>query len=131
MGGRESAGYRMFCELTVKAFLAVRPYVNEIVDTATLMMGTGLPSFRGEGTLQRLRERFRPDLSERQAAAHMISIIDDAFENARSTMYDRKSNLVAVQYEISYSSTETICRVPKRTKRVSTRFDFPTWDEHD
>lgn len=88
MGGRYSQGYELFQNLTVKAFLAIRPFANQIVDTVHLMLGTGLPSFKGEGTIKRLRERFALNLNERQAADLMVSIIKNAHENVRSTAYD-------------------------------------------
>lgn len=89
MGGKNSQGYRQFYELTVKAFLSCRAYVDEVVSTCNLMMATDLPSFKGEGTMHRLRERFRPELSEREAAQYMVTIIDDAAENGRSIAYDQ------------------------------------------
>ena len=89
MGGKQSQGYRQFCELTVKAFLACRPYVEDVVSTCYLMMPTDLPSFKGEGTMTRLRERFRPELSEREAAKYMISVIENAAENSMSIIYDQ------------------------------------------
>lgn len=88
MGGRDSQGYRMFQELTVKAFLAIRPHVGQLVDTVRLMLESALPSFKGEGTIDRLRQRFQPHLTERKAAEFMISIIKDAHENKRSNLYD-------------------------------------------
>jgi phosphatidylinositol 4-kinase len=88
MGGRESQGYRMFQELTVKAFLAIRPHMDQLVDTVRLMLETALPSFKGEGTIDRLRQRFQPQLTERKAAEFMIAIIKDAHENKRSNLYD-------------------------------------------
>jgi phosphatidylinositol 4-kinase len=78
MGGVDSQGYRLFTELTVKAFLACRPYVDEVCETARLMIGTDLPSFKGEPTIQRLRDRFQPDLTERQAAKYMQGVIANA-----------------------------------------------------
>lgn len=88
MGGRGSQGYNLFVQLTVKAFMSIRPYANQIVDTVHLMLGTGLPSFKGEGTIKRLRERFALGLTERQAAEWMMSVIRNAHENARSILYD-------------------------------------------
>jgi phosphatidylinositol 4-kinase len=88
MGGRESQGYRMFQELTVKAFLAIRPFADQLVDTVHLMLGTGLPSFKGEPTIKRLRDRFQTHLSERGAADYMMGVIKNAHENYRSTVYD-------------------------------------------
>jgi phosphatidylinositol 4-kinase len=88
MGGRYSQGYSLFQQLTIKAFLAIRPHAEEIVETVALMLGTELPSFKGEGTIKRLRDRFALGLNERQAADFMIGIIKNAHENKRSIAYD-------------------------------------------
>jgi len=93
MGGRSSEGYHLFTRLTVKAFLAIRPHVDQIVETVRLMLGTGLPSFKGEGTIHRLRDRFALGLGERQAAEFMMALIKNAHENVRSTVYDEFQRL--------------------------------------
>ncbi|KAJ3734042.1 hypothetical protein DFJ43DRAFT_1065841 [Lentinula guzmanii] len=93
MGGRYSQGYQLFQHLTVKAFLAIRPYADQLVDTVQLMLGTGLPSFKGEGTIKRLRDRFALGLNERQAAEYMMGVIKNAHENVRSTVYDEFQRL--------------------------------------
>lgn len=93
MGGRYSEGYQLFQRLTVKAFLAIRPHVDQLVETVRLMLGTGLPSFKGEGTIQRLRDRFAPGLGERAAAEFMVAIVKNAHENVRSTVYDEFQRL--------------------------------------
>lgn len=89
MGGKTSQGYRQFCELTVKAFLSCRAYVEDVFATCSLMIGTDLPSFKGEETMTRLRERFRPNLTEREAAKYMIGVINNACENNMSIVYDQ------------------------------------------
>jgi len=89
MGGKNSQGYRQFCELTVKAFLACQPYAEDVVSTCRLMMPTDFPSFKGEGTIDRIRDRFKPDMAEREAANYMMTVIDDACENSMSIIYDR------------------------------------------
>ncbi|KAJ3753010.1 hypothetical protein EV360DRAFT_88184 [Lentinula raphanica] len=88
MGGRYSQGYQLFQHLTVKAFLAIRPYADQLIDTVQLMLDTGLPSFKGEGTIKRLRDRYALGLNERQAAEYMMGVIKNAHENVRSTVYD-------------------------------------------
>ncbi|KAK4686496.1 phosphatidylinositol 4-kinase A, partial [Tremellales sp. Uapishka_1] len=88
MGGRESQGYKMFTELTVKAFLAIRPHAIQLVDACHLMLGTGLPSFKGEPTIKRLKDRFQLQLGERAAAEYMMGVIRNAHENMRSNVYD-------------------------------------------
>ncbi|GAA5911601.1 1-phosphatidylinositol 4-kinase STT4 [Sporobolomyces salmoneus] len=82
-------GYRTFVDLVVKAFLACRPYANEIVHTTSQMLAAEFPSFKGEPTMDRLRERFRLDLSEKDAAVYMMGIISDARENKMSLVYDQ------------------------------------------
>lgn len=88
MGGRYSQGYALFQQLTVKAFLAIRPHAAQLVDTVHLMLETGLPSFKGEPTIKRLRDRYRLELSEEKAAEYMVGVIKNAHENKRSLVYD-------------------------------------------
>jgi len=78
----------MFQHLTVKAFLTLRPYTDQLVNTVRLMLDTGFPSFKGEGTIKRLKDRFALGVSERSAAGWMTSVVKNAHENVRSTAYD-------------------------------------------
>lgn len=89
MGGVHSAGFRAFKELTVKAFLACRPFVEEVCATVRLMMATGLPSFTGDVTIDRLRDRFKPEMTESEAAQYMRGVIANAQFSQRSILYDR------------------------------------------
>ncbi|KAH8099528.1 atypical/PIKK/PI4K protein kinase [Cristinia sonorae] len=93
MGGRYSQGYQLFQQLTVKAFLAIRPHVDQLVSTVQLMLDTSLPSFKGEPTIKRLKDRFVSGLTERQAADYMMGVIKNAHENVRSTAYDEFQRL--------------------------------------
>ncbi|KAG8834446.1 phosphatidylinositol-4- kinase [Serendipita sp. 399] len=93
MGGRNSEGFALFTRLTIKAFLAVRPHAEQIIDTIQLMLGSGLPSFKGEPTIRRLRDRFALHLNERGAAEWMAAIVRNAYENMRSTLYDEFQRL--------------------------------------
>jgi len=88
MGGRYSQGYQLFQHLTVKAFLAIRPHAEQLINTVQLMLDTGLPSFKGEPTIRKLRDRFCLGLNERQAAEWMMGVARNAHENVRSTAYD-------------------------------------------
>lgn len=124
MGGQDSQGFRMFCELLTKAFLASRPYAEQIVDTVHLMLGTDLPSFKGEPTIDRLRDRFKLGLNERQAAKYMQTIIKDAYENPRSTFYDgfRECRVIGFPGNAPYACpavilTTFIFSPPSRTRR--------------
>src|SRR5258705_5151199 len=116
MDGRHSQGYQLFQNLTVKAFLAIRPYAEQIVDAVKLMLDTGLPSFKGETTIRRLKDRFALHMNERQAAELMMSIIRNAHENVRSTAYDefqRVSNVPLTQLWRAYL-------YPPASKRLAT-----------
>ncbi|KAJ7286212.1 hypothetical protein C8J57DRAFT_1496884 [Mycena rebaudengoi] len=93
MGGRYSQGYQLFQHLTVKAFLAIRPHAEQLISTVQLMLDTGLPSFKGEPTIKRLRDRYALGLNERQAAEWMMSVVRNAHENVRSTAYDEFQRL--------------------------------------
>ncbi|KAH9071165.1 hypothetical protein EDB83DRAFT_2366879 [Lactarius deliciosus] len=93
MGGRTSQGYALFQQLCVAAFLALRPHAPQLIATVQLMLGTGLPSFKGEGTIRRLRERFALGLNERQAAEYMMGVVKNAHENMRSKVYDEFQRL--------------------------------------
>ena len=77
----------MFQHLTIKAFLALRPYADRLISTVRFMFGPGFPSFKGEGTIKRLRDRFALGMSERSTAGWMMSVVKDADENV-STAYD-------------------------------------------
>lgn len=114
MGGRHSQGYELFQQLTVKAFLALRPHADQLVSTAQLMLGTGLPSFKGEATIKRLKDRFALGLNERQAADWMMGVIRNAHENIRSTAYDEfqrvsPSRFVQPYYADQLHSFRTVC----------------------
>lgn len=88
MGGRKSQGFRLYCELVVKGFLAIREHAEAVISVCHLMLPTELPSFKGEPTIWRLRDRFKLDLTPRQAARYAERLINDAYKNNRSVAYD-------------------------------------------
>lgn len=52
-----------------------------------LMLDTNLPCFRGS-TIEQLENRFKPDLSESEAARYMEDVIDRCAHNFRTRVYD-------------------------------------------
>jgi phosphatidylinositol 4-kinase len=68
-------------------FYLRRPYAEQIIQCVALVLGSGLPCFKGD-TLKRLRDRFQLDKTERQAADFMIVKINQSFENKRTVLYD-------------------------------------------
>jgi phosphatidylinositol 4-kinase len=55
--------------MTTKAYLAVRPFQENIVSLVTLMLGTGLPCFLGQ-TIKQLRSRFYPTMTDKGAGKY-------------------------------------------------------------
>ncbi|KAG6828585.1 hypothetical protein H0H92_007375 [Tricholoma furcatifolium] len=115
MGGRYSQGYQLFQNLTVKAFLAIRPHAEQLISTVQLMLDTGLPSFKGEPTIKRLRDRFALGLTERQAAEFMMATVKNAHENVRSTAYDEFQRLQNEYLSFDQLSADQIMSVPLPT----------------
>jgi phosphatidylinositol 4-kinase A len=109
MGGRNSQGYTLFQQLCIAAFLALRPHAPQLIATVQLMLGAGLPSFKGDGTIRRLRDRFALGLGERQAAEFMMAVVKNAHENLRSTVYDEFQRVSKMSITRSSGFTDTRC----------------------
>ena len=87
MEGTESEAYSTFVDLTVRAFLACRDFMDKLLDPVVLMFSSGLECFR-ENSINNFIERFKLDLNEEEAANYMREQIKIAEDNWRTNVYD-------------------------------------------
>jgi phosphatidylinositol 4-kinase len=87
-GTTRTQAYRWFEELCVKAYLASRPHAESIIQIVMPMLDSGLPCFKGEATIRRLRARFVLDKTEREAALYFKSLIKRSVESFYTKGYD-------------------------------------------
>lgn len=93
LGGSDSTqAYRWFEELCIKAYLACRPHMETIVRCVTPMLDSGLPCFK-ETTIKKLRKRFVPGKSDRDAAIYFRGLIKKSYESFYTTGYDEFQRL--------------------------------------
>jgi len=86
-GSTTSAPFRAFEELCVKAFLAARPYVDQLAHIILTMLDSGLPCFKPT-TLQHFRERFVLEKSEPEAAAFVRKLVHWSERSYSTGVYD-------------------------------------------
>ncbi|CAF0782495.1 unnamed protein product [Brachionus calyciflorus] len=91
-----SPSFQWFTELIIKGFLAIRPYREQICTLVNLLIDTGLPCFRGK-PIESLRARFQPNLTEREAANYIQTIVAKCYNNWRTNTYD---NIQSIQNKI-------------------------------
>ncbi|OQR99035.1 phosphatidylinositol kinase (PIK-J) [Achlya hypogyna] len=93
MGGPRSASFRRFRSLCVRSFLVARKYRYRITLLAEMMIAGNedLPCFAGDprGTIDRLAERFRPELSVSECEDLVHQLIDMSLDNWRTRWYDK------------------------------------------
>nr|XP_043623129.1 phosphatidylinositol 4-kinase alpha 1-like [Erigeron canadensis] len=87
-GAMRSDTWHLFESLCVKGYLCARRHMNGIINTVLMMVESGLPCFSRGDPIGNLRKRFRPEMSEREAANHMIHICADAYNKWTTAGYD-------------------------------------------
>ncbi|CAN6609478.1 phosphatidylinositol 4-kinase Stt4p [Trichomonascus vanleenenianus] len=92
-GSTHTQAYQWFEELCVKAYVACRPHCETIVQMVMPMLGSGLPCFKGEQTIKRLRARFVLEKSEREAAQYFRGLIKKSIESLYTKGYDEFQRL--------------------------------------
>lgn len=86
-GNDQTQAYKWFEELCIKGYLACRPYMETIVRCVNPMLESGLPCFK-ETTIKKLRKRFSPTKTEREAALYFKGLIKKSYESFYTTGYD-------------------------------------------
>jgi len=92
MGGIGSPWFRYFRTLVIRGFQEARRHRDKIlliVQATYRGVGGSFPCFRaGENTIESLRLRFQPDMTEQQYARYASNLIDNSLENWRTDAYD-------------------------------------------
>lgn len=93
LGGSENTqAYQWFEELCIRGYLACRPYMETIVRCVNPMLESGLPCFK-ELTIKKLRKRFVPGKTEKDAAVYFKGLIKKLYESFYTTGYDEFQRL--------------------------------------
>ncbi|ODV75656.1 1-phosphatidylinositol 4-kinase STT4 CYBJADRAFT_166362 [Cyberlindnera jadinii NRRL Y-1542] len=88
-GSNDTESFKMFEELFIKGFLAVRPYYGLIVGNVQSMLASGLPCFKGEKTMRNLKARFFLDKDDKQCIKALKGLIRQSYESLFSVGYDK------------------------------------------
>ncbi|CAF1929406.1 unnamed protein product, partial [Brassica napus] len=80
--------WHQFVNLCVKGYLAAHRYMEGIIITVEMMVGSGLPCFSRGDPIEKLRKRFHSEMSEREAAHFMIHVCTDFYNNWTTYVYD-------------------------------------------
>ncbi|CCH41494.1 phosphatidylinositol 4-kinase [Wickerhamomyces ciferrii] len=88
-GSNETESFKMFEELFIKGFLAVRPFYELIVGNVIPMLDSGLPCFKGEKTIRNLKNRFYLHKSDKEVIGTLKGLIRSSYESMFTTGYDR------------------------------------------
>lgn len=93
MGGPRSSSFRRFRSLCVRVFLVARKYRHRFILLVEMMLNGNehLPCFAGDarGTVERLAERFQPDLDINSCEDFVHALIDASLDNWRTKWYDK------------------------------------------
>lgn len=87
-GTRASSYFKMFEELCIRGYLVARTVAEPITATVALMAQSGLPCFGRGAPVANLRNRFRLDLSDQQAAQFMRQQIQESYDRWSTGFYD-------------------------------------------
>ncbi|KAI8608136.1 kinase-like domain-containing protein, partial [Chytriomyces sp. MP71] len=89
-----SAAYNLFSDLVVNRAWPFGEIESSLrIQMVALMLDSGFPCFKGEGSIKKLRSKLRLDLDHKKAAKFMLAQIHKSHENQFSRLYDRFQNI--------------------------------------
>ena len=83
MGGQDSSEYQQFCSLACQAFNLLRKRAGLVLNILHLMSDAGIedlsnhPTADAEGVIAKVEERFRLELSDEQAEAYFLGLVNE------------------------------------------------------
>jgi phosphatidylinositol 4-kinase A len=86
-GTKESEPFQNYVNLTIKSFLAIRKFHQHIFNMIKLMTQSTLDCFN-PNSMKNLKERFLLSMNDFEAAAQMRKLIDHAYDNLNTVIYD-------------------------------------------
>ena len=86
-GSKDSEAFQFYVNLTIKAFLVIRNFQEEIYNTINLMLQSSLPCFL-KNSMKELQKRFVLNKNDIDAAKYMRDIIYDAYNKYTTRWYD-------------------------------------------
>lgn len=90
MGGSNSTeSFKMFEELFIEGFLAVRPFAELIIGNVKPMLDSGLPCFKGEKTIKNLRNRFFLNKDDKECIGMLKGLVKKSYESIFTVGYDK------------------------------------------
>jgi len=81
MGGKDSANFKKFVELTCQSYILLRQNANLFITLFSMMISSGMPELTKEEDIQYLQEAFALDLSDAEAESKMKKLIAESLDS--------------------------------------------------
>lgn len=95
LGGQQTELYRDFERWAIEGYMEARAHARQILMVVEIAF-VGQPDlacFSGRNVLEDLEDRFKPNLSKTQAAAHFKGLIAEAYDSWFTRQYDKFQRL--------------------------------------
>jgi phosphatidylinositol 4-kinase A len=92
LGGTSGEAFRIYEDLMIKGFLALRRRSKDLVMIVDSFMGSGLSCYK-KRAVENFISRFRFELSDKNAKRFILSLISESSQKFRSWVYDQYQKL--------------------------------------